>query len=108
VFIDNYLSVPNNCILIDLEEVECNIIRVRLEGLQEEIDMERFFRLLHVLQSKPKSPSNNQEFYYLLGSSIVFESVDKIKNILAREDDFSISIIIVGFLVAYHHIYEIS
>lgn len=60
------LRVCIDVFLVDLEQVECNVIRVRLNGIRKEVNMEWDLVFFDELQWKSEPPCKNENLNYLI------------------------------------------
>lgn len=59
--VDGLLGILEDLFFIDVEQVECDIVRVCLNCVGEELNLETHFGLLDKLKGESESPGKNED-----------------------------------------------
>lgn len=88
--IDSFRVVSVDLSLISLEQIECNIIGVRLNCIGEEFDLEWNFVHLDELKRKSESSRKNEDLDNFFGNHEFGMSLQQLDDIVVAEDDFGV------------------
>jgi hypothetical protein len=86
--IDRFLRIDKNLFFVHIKQIEGDIVGVGLDGVGEEIDLERHLSLLHELEGETESSRQNQDLYNLFFDHKLTVHFEELKDVIVREHDF--------------------
>ena len=106
--IDSLVVVLVDLILIDLNQIESNIVRIGLYRICEILNDKGSFRNLQKLNRQSKLPGQNENLDDLFWDHIIVHTFQKLESLLMRKNNVRVNDILFFSLVFNHNGEEIQ